>query len=53
MELTDLKPVLVRTSIEVDELMVKIEKDKASAAETKAVVEAEKVCIILFVCVCI
>ncbi len=41
-ELTDLRPVLVRTSIEVDELMVKIEKDKASAAETKAVVEAEK-----------
>jgi len=41
-ELTDLKPILVKTSQEVDELMAKIEVDKAAAGETKAVVEAEK-----------
>ncbi|KAJ1485018.1 dynein heavy chain and region D6 of dynein motor-domain-containing protein, partial [Baffinella frigidus] len=41
-ELTDLKPILEKTAIEVDELMVKIEKDKASADETKAVVSTEE-----------
>ena len=36
-ELTDLKPILEKTAIEVDELMIKIEKDKASADETKVI----------------
>ena len=41
-ELTELQPVLEKTAIDVEELMKKIEVDKASAAETKAVVEVEE-----------
>ena len=41
-DLVELQPVLVKTTAEVEELMVKIEKDKADAAEKKAVVEVEE-----------
>ena len=41
-ELIDLQPILEKTSIEVDELMKKIEVDKVGAGETKAVVEVEE-----------
>jgi dynein heavy chain, axonemal len=41
-ELIDLMPILEKTGIEVEELMKKIEVDKASAGETKAVVEVEE-----------
>ena len=41
-ELIELQPILVKTGIEVEELMVKIEVDKASAGETKAIVEVEE-----------
>jgi dynein heavy chain len=41
-DLVELQPVLVKTTAEVEELMVKIAKDKADAAEKKAVVEVEE-----------
>eukprot|EP00736_Rhodelphis_marinus_P006943 Rmarinus@m.24609 len=41
-ELTALQPVLAQTSKDVDEMMVNIEKDKASADVTKAEVEKEE-----------
>ena len=41
-ELTELQPVLERTAIEVDELMVKIERDKLAADETKHIVSVEE-----------
>jgi dynein heavy chain len=41
-ELIVLQPNLVKTAAEVEALMISIERDKAVAAETKAVVEIEK-----------
>ena len=41
-DLKELQPVLVKTSAEVEDLMVKIAKDKEDAAEKKAVVEVEE-----------
>jgi dynein heavy chain len=41
-DLVELQPVLVKTTEEVEALMVQIEKDKADAAEKKAVVEVEE-----------
>ena len=41
-DLVELQPVLVKTTAEVEELMIKIAKDKADAAEKKAVVEVEE-----------
>jgi dynein heavy chain len=40
-ELIDLQPVLIKTAADVEALMISIERDKGSAAETKAVVEVE------------
>jgi dynein heavy chain len=40
--LTEMKPKLAQTQIEVDEMIVQITADKAVAAETKAVVEVEE-----------
>ncbi len=41
-DLVELQPVLVKTTAEVEELMIKIAQDKADAAEKKAVVEVEE-----------
>lgn len=41
-ELVVLQPVLIKTQAEVAEMMIEITKDKASAAETKAIVEVEE-----------
>ena len=41
-ELRDMQPKLVETQKEVEEMLVVIDKDKASAAETKTVVEKEE-----------
>lgn len=40
--LTEMEPVLIRTQAEVEEMIIQITQDKASAAETKAVVEVEE-----------
>ena len=40
-ELTDLQPVLKKTQIEVDEMMVQITADKADADVVKVQVEAQ------------
>ena len=41
-KMIELQPVLIKTSSEVEALMISIERDKAVAAETKSVVEVEK-----------
>lgn len=41
-ELTDLQPVLEKTAVEVEEMMVSIAKDKEIAAETKTQVEQQE-----------
>jgi dynein heavy chain, axonemal len=41
-ELKDLQPVLARTAVEVEEMMVQIDSDKAAAAETKVAVEQQE-----------
>ena len=40
--LTEMEPVLIKTQAEVEEMIIQITQDKASAAETKAVVEVEE-----------
>ena len=40
--LKDMEPKLVQTQAEVEEMIIQITKDKATAAETKAVVEVEE-----------
>lgn len=40
--LKEMEPVLIKTQAEVEVMIVQITKDKASAAQTKAVVEAEE-----------
>ena len=41
-ELTDLQPVLARTAVEVEEMMVVITNDKKEADETKKQVEQQE-----------
>lgn len=41
-ELKDLQPVLEKTAVEVEEMMVQIDADKAAAAETKASVQKQE-----------
>ena len=41
-QLTEMEPVLIKTQGEVEEMIVQITKDKASAAETKAIVSVEE-----------
>lgn len=41
-ELKDLQPVLEKTAVEVEEMMVQIDADKAAAAETKAAVQQQE-----------
>ena len=41
-KITEMQPILARTQKEVNEMIIQIEKDKADAAITKAVVEKEE-----------
>jgi len=41
-QLTDMQPVLQKTQVEVDAMIVQITKDKAAADETKAIVSVEE-----------
>ena len=41
-QLTELQPVLVKTQVEVEAMIVQIEKDKAAASSTQVTVEAEE-----------
>lgn len=41
-ELKDLQPVLEKTAVEVEDMMVQIDADKAAAAETKAAVQQQE-----------
>ena len=41
-QLTEMEPVLIKTQAEVEEMIVQITADKATAAQTKAVVQVEE-----------
>jgi dynein heavy chain len=41
-QLTEMEPVLIKTQAEVEEMIIQITADKATAAQTKAVVQVEE-----------